>query len=87
MSKLHGINKNAPIIVYCSVGYRSEKISEKLLAAGYKNVENLYGGIFEWKNKRNTVVDKNGITNNVHPYSKTWGVWLKNADKVYKTAE
>ncbi len=82
---LNDVNKDQQIVVYCSVGYRSEKITEKLIGAGFTNVQNLYGGIFEWKNKKLDVVDVNGVTNNVHPYSKTWGLWLKNADKVYKT--
>jgi rhodanese-related sulfurtransferase len=42
-------DKNATIVVYCSIGVRSEKIAEKLLKSGYKNVYNLYGGIFEYK--------------------------------------
>lgn len=82
---LNDANKDQPILVYCSVGYRSEKITENLINVGFTNVQNLYGGIFEWKNKKLDVVDANGVTNNVHPYSKTWGLWLKNADKVYKT--
>ena len=84
---LHNTSKNQPIVVYCSVGYRSEKIAEKLMNAGFKNVQNLYGGIFEWKNKKLDVYNANGITNNVHPYSSSWGIWLKNADKVYKTPD
>ncbi len=79
------INKNSAIVVYCSVGYRREKITQQLIAAGFTNVQNLYGGIFEWKNRKLDVFDANGVTNNVHPYCKTWGLWLKNADKVYKT--
>ncbi|MGI9548031.1 MAG: rhodanese-like domain-containing protein, partial [Flavobacteriaceae bacterium] len=39
------------IVVYCSVGVRSENIGEKFLDMGYTEVNNLYGGIFEWKNK------------------------------------
>ncbi len=85
ITSLKSTKKEEPIVVYCSVGYRSEKVAEKLINAGFTNVQNLYGGIFEWTNKRQDVFDKNGTTNNVHPYSKTWGVWLKNADKVYKT--
>jgi rhodanese-related sulfurtransferase len=85
IDSLHNTKKNQPIVIYCSVGYRSEKITEKLMNAGFTNVQNLYGGIFEWKNKNFEVFNANGITNNVHPYSKTWGLWLKNADKVYKT--
>ena len=40
------IPKDKPIIVYCSVGYRSERIGEQLQEMGYTNVKNLYGGIF-----------------------------------------
>ena len=43
-------NKNSEIVVYCSIGIRSETIASKLKKAGYSNVFNLYGGIFEWKN-------------------------------------
>ena len=78
------MDKNTPIVVYCSVGYRSGKVAEKLIEKGFLNVQNLYGGIFEWKNNNNKVVDENGVTDDVHPYSKSWGVWLKKGKKVYK---
>ena len=84
---LNNTDKHQPIVVYCSVGYRSEKITEKLMNAGFTNVQNLYGGIFEWKNKKLDVYDADGITNNVHPYNNTWGLWLKNGNKVYKIPE
>ncbi|MEL6718853.1 MAG: rhodanese-like domain-containing protein, partial [Bacteroidota bacterium] len=68
---------------YCSVGYRSEKISEQLLEAGFKDVSNLYGGIFEWKNQDHEVVDEKGATEKVHAYDRVWGFWLKEGKKVY----
>jgi len=84
IDKVKSINKNQKIIVYCSVGYRSEKIADKLKQAGYTDVSNLYGGIFEWVNQGNPVVDRTGkVTENVHAYSKTWGVWLNKGVKVY----
>ena len=49
------INKSDIIIVYCTIGYRSEKISEELKLKGYKYVYNLYGGIIQWVNKGNKV--------------------------------
>ena len=76
--------KNSPIVVYCSVGYRSEKISEHLLAAGFINVSNLYGGIFEWVNEGLLVVDASGVTNRVHAYNAAWGIWLNKGEKVYE---
>ena len=81
-SKLN--DKDATIVVYCSVGIRSEDIAEKLQKAGYKNVFNLYGGIFEWKNKQNIVVDSNNNpTKKVHTFSKEWSKWLKKGVKIY----
>jgi rhodanese-related sulfurtransferase len=77
------LDKNKPVVVYCSVGYRSEKISEQLREMGFKNVSNLYGGIFEWKNQNQTVVNQKGPTEKVHAYSPVWGVWLKKGEKVY----
>lgn len=77
-------DKSVPIVVYCSLGIRSEKISEKLKAEGYSNVRNLYGGIFEWKNKGFAVFDPQGQeTEKVHAYSKIWSKWLSNGEKVY----
>jgi rhodanese-related sulfurtransferase len=84
LDSLVKIPKDQPLIVYCSVGYRSEKVSEQLIADGYTNVKNLYGGIFEWKNQGLPVVDEsNETTERVHAYSRTWGIWLKNGKKVY----
>lgn len=82
-TKLMNISKDRRIVVYCSVGYRSEKIAEKLSAAGYDNVANLYGGIFEWVNQGNPVFNDKGPTQEVHAYDRKWGVWLKKGKKVY----
>jgi predicted sulfurtransferase len=77
-------NKNSKIVVYCSLGIRSEDIGEKLKKAGYKNVYNLYGGIFEFKNQNLSIYNSKGnTTDSIHAYSKTWGKWLKNGIKIY----
>ena len=83
MNRLNAINKDKKIVVYCSVGYRSEKIAEKLEKAGFKDVSNLYGGIFEWVNNEEPVYDKNGETEKVHTYNKQWSKWLKKGKKIY----
>ena len=78
-------DKKKKIIVYCSLGVRSERIGHKIKKAGYLNVFNLWGGIFEWKNEGRQVVDANNKpTENVHAYSKKWGVYLKKGIKVYE---
>ena len=77
-------NKNKTVVVYCSIGVRSEDVGEKMMKAGFTNVKNLYGGIFEWKNKGYPVYNLQGReTDSVHAYSKKWGKLLTNAVKVY----
>lgn len=77
------VDKNTPVVVYCSIGVRSEDIGEKLQKAGFTNVKNLYGGIFEWKNQGNAVFKNNIETDSVHTYNKEWGKLLNNGIKVY----
>ncbi len=85
LRELDQYEKSEKVIVYCSVGYRSEKIAEKLINAGFSDVSNLYGGIFEWVNQGRPIVDRaNHSTENIHPYSKTWGIWLTKGNKVYE---
>lgn len=79
-----GLNRNTKIIVYCSVGYRSERIGEKLIKMGFTDVQNLYGGIFDWVNKSHTVVNQDGLrTDSVHTYNKDWSRWLNRGVKIY----
>ena len=83
---LDSLAKDKPIVVYCSIGYRSEKIGEKLQKLGFTKVYNLYGSIFEWVNQGNVVVDKNGQpTKKVHTYNKNWSRWVEEgkAEKVW----
>ncbi len=77
-------DKNSEIVVYCSLGIRSESIASKLKKAGYSNVFNLYGGIFEWKNNNFPVYNlENTETKNVHAFSIEWAKWLKKGNKVF----
>jgi len=83
MRKVYDIPVNSTIVVYCSVGIRSEKIGEKLIDAGYKNVLNLYGGIFEWVNQGNPVYNQNGVqTAEIHTYNNSWDRWVERGTKV-----
>jgi rhodanese-related sulfurtransferase len=85
LDRLAGIDKRAPIAVYCSVGYRSERITEHLRQQGYANVANVYGGIFDWVNTGYPLVTGDSTeTERVHAYSKLWGIWLKRGTRVYE---
>lgn len=66
----------AAIVVYCSVGYRSARLAQKLRAAGYQQVMNLAGSIFEWHNQEQPLVADGELTRQVHPYNRAWGLLL-----------
>ncbi|WP_196890742.1 rhodanese-like domain-containing protein [Aureivirga marina] len=73
------------IVIYCSLGIRSEHIGEKIMALGYENVFNLKGGIFEWSNFELPLVsDKGTDTDKVHTFSKEWSSWLQKGIKIYE---
>lgn len=83
MRKIYDIPYNATLVLYCSVGIRSEKIAEKLISAGYKNIFNLYGGIFEWVNQGHPVYKQNGVqTSEIHTFNKAWSRWVERGTKV-----
>ncbi|UZO80803.1 rhodanese-like domain-containing protein [Aquimarina sp. ERC-38] len=83
LKKVRDIPKDQKIIVYCTVGYRSEKIAEKLVNAGFTNVSNLYGGIFEWVHQDQPVYNDTGSTQEVHTYDKNWSQWLHKGIKKF----
>ena len=84
LDRVASIAKDKKVVTYCSVGYRSERIGEKLLKAGFKDVYNLNGSLFRWVNAGYEIVDsKNQPTLKVHGYDKNWGKWLKKGEVVY----
>lgn len=79
------ISKDKKVIVYCSVGVRSQNIAEELKEKGFSEVKNLYGGIFLWADQSREMVDENNNENSkVHGYNKFWGRWVKKAETVYE---
>lgn len=77
-------DKKTPIVVYCSIGVRSEDLGEQLIKLGYKNTYNLYGSIFAWKNAELPIINqKNKHTDSVHVFSKSWGKYLTKGVKIY----
>ena len=78
-------SKEQQIVVYCSLGIRSEDVAEKLKEAGYTNVLNLYGGIFEWKNNSFPVYNiEEKETEDIHTFSEAWSKWLLKGNKVFE---
>lgn len=69
--------KDAPIVAYCSVGYRSGVVARRLRAAGFTHVQDLEGSIFQWANEGRPLVHDGQPARKVHPYSVTWGKLLR----------
>ncbi len=63
-----------PIIVYCTVGYRSGKAAEILSKSGL-SAENLAGGILALAEADEALVDDRGRTLRVHTWSKDYA-WM-----------
>ncbi len=80
-----------PIVLYCSVGYRSSRETEKLRRKGYANVSNLEGSIFEWANAGKPLVrggpQSQTPTDAVHPFDDDWGELLDAEHRSYAPRE
>ncbi len=74
---LAGVPRGQPIVVYCSVGYRSAGVAQKLRGAGFTDVVNLEGSIFQWANEGRPLVRGDSLVREVHPYSRAWGRLLR----------
>ena len=77
LKHLTDIKPDSPIVVYCSVGYRSSILARKLQTLGFKEVYNLEGSIFKWANEGRPLIQGKTIVNKVHPYNTRWGSLLE----------
>jgi len=68
--------KSKPIVVYCSVGYRSSALAEKLAQSGFTQVANLEGSLFAWANEGRPAFRGTNAVAEVHPYDAKWGQLL-----------
>ena len=79
-----GVTDSTPIVVYCSIGYRSAMIAQRLNHIGYQQVFNLNGSLFQWVMKGYPVYQGEQMVEQIHPYSRIWKYWLKSALPNYK---
>lgn len=77
LAALSTVSKDTPIVVYCSVGYRSAQLAQQLDRVEFKCIFNLSGGIFEWANEGKPIFKDEHPTQFVHPYNAIWGKLLK----------
>ena len=75
---------DTPLVVYCSVGYRSAGVAQALRDQGFTNVANLKGSIFRWANEGRPVYRDGQRVATVHPYDATWGRLLADSLHAYR---
>ena len=73
---LEAIEPVRTVVVYCSVGYRSSRLAEKLRARGIENVFNLEGSLFQWANEGRPLYRGEERVYQAHPYDEEWGQLL-----------
>lgn len=77
LKPIKDVDKARPLIVYCTVGYRSEQAAKKLRKKGFTNVYNLYGSLYAWKLAGFPLEDATGKpTEKLHTYNKKWGSFV-----------
>ena len=76
LDALEAIDPKRTVVVYCSVGYRSSRLAEKLRARGIENVFNLEGSLFRWANEGRPLYRREERVYEAHPYDEEWGQLL-----------
>ena len=75
--------RDKKVIAYCTIGYRSAKVVQKLRAKGIK-AWNLKGSILFWVHEKGEVVDPKGrTTQKVHVYGKDWDLLPSSHESIY----
>ena len=85
--ELDTLDRSIPIVAYCSVGYRSSQVAERLKEVGFTNVVNLQGSIFRWANEGKPVYRDGSKVEEVHPYDRIWGMMLDEDYRSYDVPE
>lgn len=78
------IDKTRPVVVYCSVGYRSSALARRLIKGGHAQTMNLEGSIFKWANEGRPLVRDGKPALKVHPYDDNYGSMLREEFRAYR---
>lgn len=73
---LDGQSASRAVVLYCSVGVRSARVAQDLMALGVTRVANFQASIFAWANQGLPLKRGGEFTTQVHPFNSKWGVLL-----------
>ncbi len=76
IDELYDVDRDRAIVVYCSVGYRSQSIVERMRDHGFTNVRDLNGGLFLWYNQGRAVYRGSTPVDQIHPYNGFWSLFI-----------
>lgn len=77
-------DREALLVIYCSIGERSVRMAGFLAKMGFKNVRILYGSITEWANQDYELWDKDKKnTRRVFYTDKTYAKFLRHGSSVF----
>lgn len=82
-SIIEQLNVNEPIVIYCTVGVRSNRVAKELSDKGFE-VYDMKEGILGWANNELPLVNPGGqATEKVHTYNKSFAHLLKKGTAIY----
>ncbi len=83
-SLLDSLPKNHPVLVYCTIGVRSNRVARQLRNAGFSLVYDMKDGILGWANSELPVVNSAGLpSDSIHTYNKSFSLLLRKGKAVY----
>jgi rhodanese-related sulfurtransferase len=84
LARIAGRARGATVVFYCAIGMRSADFAQgvyhELMARGAQKVLVLEGGIIDWHNQGQSLVDSNGPSRFVHPFNDELKGRLKNPE-------
>ena len=79
------IEINQPILVYCTIGIRSNSLAKDLHDLGFEKIYDLKGGLINWVNQKNELVNStHHQTDSIHTYYQWLSLLLSHGTAVYQ---
>lgn len=79
----HGEHAEGPVVVYCTIGYRSARYADELRSNGWE-AYNLAGSVLAWAHEGKTFVTPKGVqTERVHVYGARWNLLPRGYEAVW----
>ncbi len=83
-SVIDNLDKEKPLMLYCTMGLRSNKLAKRLQKEGFKSIYELKSGLIGWSNSELPMVNSNNeVTKEVHVYNRYFKPFLRKGTPVF----